>query len=64
MDATAREIRIQFQAIADSGFAIPNFTLLKKAVVSVKKGKMMFSPEQLSRVVALTMQNMPYSFST
>ena len=60
MEATAREIRNQFQAIADSGFPIPTSTLLRKAVVSVKKGKMMFSTEQLSRVVALIMQNMPY----
>ena len=60
MEANAREIRNQFQAIADFGFPIPTSTLLRKAVVSVKKGKMMFSTEQLSRVVALIMQNMPY----
>ena len=60
MEANVREIRNQFQAIADSGFPIPTSTLMRKAVVSVKKGKMMFSTEQLSRVVALIIQNMPY----
>ena len=55
MEANAREIRNQFQAIADSGFPIPTSTLLRKTVVSVKKGKIMFSTEQLSRVVALIM---------
>ena len=60
METSAREIRNQFQSIADSGFRILSSTLLRKAVVSVKKGKLMFSTEQLNRVVALIMQNMPY----
>ena len=60
MEAKAREIRQQFQAIADSGFPLPESTLLRKAVVSVKKGKLMFSTEQLQRVVALVMDKLPY----
>ena len=49
MENSARQIRQQFQTIADSGFPLPTSTLLRKAVVSVKKGKFMFSTEQLSR---------------
>ena len=60
MDDCARDIRQQFQAIADSGFPLPTSTLLRKAVVSVKKGKFMFSPEQLSRVVQMIMEKKPY----
>ena len=51
MEDSVKDIRQQFQAIADSGFLFPTSTLLRKAVVSVKKGKFMFSPKQLSRVV-------------
>ena len=60
MEDSARQIRHQFQAIADSGFPLPTSTLLRKAVVSVKKGKFMFSTEQLSRVVQMIMENKPY----
>ena len=35
-------------------------TLLRKAVVSVKKDKMMFSPNQLTNVVSLLMGNVSY----
>ena len=60
MEGLARQIRQQFQAIADSGFPVPTSTLLRKAVVSVKKGKFMFSTEQLSRVVQMVMETKPY----
>ena len=60
MDDCARDIRQQFQAIANSGFPLPTSTLLRKAVVSVKKGKFMFSPEQLSRVVQMILEKKPY----
>ena len=60
MEDSARQIRQQFQTIADSGFPLPTLTLLRKAVVSVKKGKFMFSTEQLSRVVQMIMENKPY----
>ena len=36
MEDLARQIRQQFQAIADSGFPVPTSTLLRKAVVSVR----------------------------
>ena len=35
-------------------------TLVRKAVVSVKKDRAMFFPEQLTKVVALLMENLPY----
>ena len=60
MENSARQIRHQFQAIADSGFLLPTSTLLRKAVVSVKKGQYMFSTEQLSRVVQMIMKNKRY----
>ena len=39
MEDSARQIRHQFQTIADSGFLLPTSTPLRKAVVSVKKRK-------------------------
>ena len=60
MEDSARQIRHQFQTIADSGFPLPTSTLLRKVVVLVKKGKFMFSTEQLSRVVQMIMENKPY----
>ena len=60
MEGLARQIRQQFQAIADSGYLVPTSTLLRKAVISVKKGKFMFSTEQLLRVVQIVMENKPY----
>ena len=60
---SARDIRQQFQAIEDSGFPLPISTLLREALVSVKKGKFMFSPEQLSRVVEMIMEkSLTYCF--
>ena len=56
MDDCARDIRQQFQAIADSEFLLPTSILLKKVVVSVKTGKFMLSPEQLSRVVHMIVE--------
>jgi len=60
MESQAREIRSQFQSIAESGFPVPNTSLLRKAVISVKKGKLMFSAEQLNRVAKMIMSKKPY----
>ena len=60
MEAAAKDIREEFQLIAESGFPLPASTLLRKAIISVKKGKLMFSTEQLGRVVSFLMQHMPY----
>ena len=48
----------QFQNIATT--SQPAVTLLRKAMVSVKKDKKLFSPEQLTKVVALLMGSLPY----
>ena len=48
----------EFQNIATT--SQPAVTLLRKAVVSVKKDKKLFSPEQLTKVVALLMGSLPY----
>ena len=60
MEVSAREIRNQFQEIANSGVALPTSSLLRKAIVSVKRGKEMFSTGQVSKVVALLMKKAPY----
>jgi len=39
----ARSIREKFGVINAEGFAIPNFSLLRKAVISIRKGKLAFS---------------------
>ena len=51
MESAARDIRKQFQEIAASGLSIPSLTLLRKAVLSVKRGKVMFSIDQLTKKV-------------
>ena len=48
----------QFQDIGPT--SQPAVTLLRKAVVSVKKDKKLFSPEQLTNVVTLLMGSLPY----
>ena len=59
METTAREIR-QLQVIADSGFSILTLTLHRKAVVLVKKSKLMFLSEELSCLVQMHLESMPY----
>jgi len=60
MEVAARDVRKEFQLIADFGFPLPASILLRKAIISVKKGRLMFSIEQLGRVVSFLMENMPY----
>ena len=60
MEDSARQIRHQFQTIAGSGFPLPTSTMLRIAIVLVKKGKLMFSTEQLSCVVQMIMENKFY----
>jgi len=60
MEVAARDVRKEFQLIADSVFPLPASTLLRKAIISVKKGWLMFSMEQLGRVVSFLMENMRY----
>ena len=60
MESAAREFRTQMKQIATSGLIIPSSTLLKKAIISVKNGKVMFCIDQLSKVVNLLMGNLPH----
>ena len=50
MENSAKYIRHEFYAFANSGFQLPTSTLLKKAVVWVKQGKLI-STGQLLRLV-------------
>ena len=52
------DFKDQFQDIAT--ILQPAANLFRKAVVSVKKDKKLFSPEQLTKVVTLLMSNLPY----
>ena len=58
MESAAREIR-QLQVIPESGFSLLTLTLHRKAVVLFKKGKLMFLPEELSRLVQIHLESMP-----
>ena len=60
MESAARDIRKKFQEIAASGLTIPTLSLLRKAIISVKRGKVMFSMDQLVQVVDVMMENLPY----
>ena len=60
MESAARDIRKKFQEIATSGLPIPSSSLLRKAIITVKRGKAMFSMDQLVQVVDVLMGNLPY----
>ena len=60
MESAARDIRTQMKEIAASGLTIASSTLLRKAIISVKNGKVMFCIDQLSKVVNLLMGNLPH----
>ena len=60
MESAARDIRTQMKEIAASGLTIPSSTLLRKAIISVKNGKVMFCIVQLSKIVNLLMGNLPH----
>ena len=48
----------QFEGIATTSLSA--VSLLRKAVVSVKKDETLFSPEQLTKAVTLLMGSLPY----
>ena len=60
MESVARDIRKQMKEIAASGLTIPSSTLLRKVIISVKNGKVMFCINQLSKVVNLLMGNLSH----
>ena len=49
MESAVRDIRTQVKEIAASGMTIPSSTFLRKAIISVKNGKVMFCIDQLSK---------------
>ena len=57
---TVSDICKQFHAIAESGFPVADSTLQRKAVVSVQKGKLVFSQQQLKQAVIILMGDLPY----
>ena len=60
MESAARDIRKKFQKIATSRLPIPSSSLSRKAIISVKRGKVMFSTDQLVQVVDVIMGNLSY----
>ena len=50
---TASDNCTQFRAIAESGFPVAASTLQRKAVVSVRKGNLVFSQQQLKQAVII-----------
>ena len=62
MAQAAHGIRKQLHKIGHSGFLLPESTLLRKAIVSVKTGKLRFSNEQLKQVVFKLMGKLLLSF--
>ena len=57
---TTSDICTQFHTIAESGFPVADTLLQRKVVVSVRKGKLVFSQQRLKQVVIMLMGNLPY----
>ena len=55
MEQAARDIRKQFHEIINSGFLLSESTSPRKAVLSVKRGKLCISHEQLKQIVFMLM---------
>ena len=60
MEQAVRDIRKQIREIAKSEFLLPKSTLLRKAVLSVKRGKLSFSHKQLKEVMFMLVGELPY----
>ena len=61
MQAMARGIREKFAHIVSSGFGIPSeCPNMRKAIVTIRKGKVSFSSEQLLRSIKLLLDDVPY----
>ena len=57
----ARGIREKFAHIVSSGFGIPSDSPnMRKAIVTIRKGKVSFSSEQLLRSIKLLLDDVPY----
>ena len=61
MQAMARGMREKFAHIVSSGFGIPSeCPNMRKAIVTIRKGKVSFSSEQLLRSIKLLLDDVPY----
>ena len=61
MQAMARGIRAKFAHIVSSGFCIPSeCPNMRKTIVTICKGKVSFSSEQLLRSIKLLLEDVPY----
>ena len=60
MEQASRDIRKQFHEITNSGFLLSESTSPRKAVLSVKRGKLCISHEQLKQIVFMLMGELPY----
>ena len=61
MQMMARAIREKFADIVSSGFCIPSeCPNMRKAIVTIRKGKVSFSSEQLLRSIKLLLEDVPY----
>ena len=60
LQETARTIREKFKAIVDDGFGVPNGSLLRKAIITIQKGKLSFSIDQLLKACVVLFDEVPY----
>ena len=57
---TARSIREKFKEVFEESLAVPIGTLLRKAIVSARKGKLFFSIEQFLKTFEVLFEDTPY----
>ena len=61
MQAMARSTREKFADIVSSGFCIPSgCPNMRKAIVTIREGKVSFSSEQLLPSIKLLLEDVPY----
>ena len=61
MQMMARAIGEKFADVVSSGFCIPSeCPNMRKAIVTIRKGKVSFSSEQLLRSIKLLLEDVPY----
>ena len=54
-----KDARQRFKAIVDEGFGVPRRSLLRKAVISIRKGKVSFSIDQLLKACDVLFDEVP-----
>ena len=53
-------MREKFKEIVEEGLPVPNGALLRKAIISARKGKISFSNEQLLKACEVLFEDTPY----